>query len=50
MERHETGNEKDLRSLYLLYYNDLLRYGISLTGDPDLSKEYINLLFLSLWN
>ncbi|MDQ2718310.1 MAG: sigma-70 family RNA polymerase sigma factor [Bacteroidota bacterium] len=44
------GNEKDLHSLYNYYYNDLLRYGLFLTNDSGLSKEYINLLFLSLWN
>ncbi len=44
------GNEKDLHSLYILFYSDLLRYGLSLCHDPELSKEYINLLFLSLWN
>jgi len=44
------GNEKDLHSLYVLYYNDLLRYGLYLTNDFELSKEYINQLFLSLWN
>lgn len=45
-----SGNEKDLHSLYVLYYNDLLRYGLSLTNDLELSKESINRLFLSLWN
>jgi RNA polymerase sigma factor (sigma-70 family) len=44
------GNEKDLHSLYVQYYNDLLRYGLFLTGDFELSKEYINLLFFNLWN
>ncbi len=44
------GNEKDLHSLYILYYNDMLRYGLALTDDLELSKEYINLLFLSFWN
>ncbi len=44
------GNEKDLHSLYIFYYNDLLRYGLSLTNDIELSKENINLLFLSFWN
>ena len=43
------GKEKDLHSLYILYYNDLLRYGLYLSGDLELSKEYINLLFLSFW-
>ena len=45
-----SGNDKDLHSLYILYYNDLLRYGLYLTEDVELSKEYINLLFLSFWN
>ncbi len=45
-----SGNEKNLHSLYLLFYNDLLRYGLSLTNDLELSKESVNGLFLSLWN
>ncbi len=45
-----SGNEKDLHSLYVLYYDDMLRYGLALTDDLELSKEYINLLFLSFWN
>lgn len=46
----QAGNEKDLHALYVIYYNDLLRYGLYLTSDHELSKEYINLVFLSLWN
>lgn len=45
-----SGDEADLRSLYGLYYNDLLRYGLHLTNDAELSKAFINYLFLSLWN
>lgn len=44
-----SGNERDLHSLYVLYYHHLLRYGLSLSGDNALSKEYINQLFFSLW-
>ncbi|MEO9023310.1 MAG: sigma-70 family RNA polymerase sigma factor [Ginsengibacter sp.] len=45
-----SGSEKDLHSLYILYYNDLLRYGLSLTDDLEMSKDYINQVFLNLWN
>jgi RNA polymerase sigma factor (sigma-70 family) len=45
-----SGNEKSLHELYVLHYDDLLRYGNYLTNDIELSKEYINLLFLDLWN
>lgn len=45
-----SGNQKDLHEMYVLYYHDLLRYGNYLTNDFELSKEYINHLFLSLWN
>lgn len=44
------GDEKHLHSLYNLYFDDLLRYGLTLTADLELSKEYINLVFLSLWS
>lgn len=45
-----SGNEKALRELYVCYYNDLLRYGNYLTNNVELSKDYINLVFLDLWN
>lgn len=44
-----SGSERDLHSLYVLYYNDLFRYGLFLSNDIELSKEYINQLFFSLW-
>jgi RNA polymerase sigma factor (sigma-70 family) len=44
------GCEDDLHTLYVRYYNDLLRYGLSLTNDPDLAKEYINSIFIDFWN
>lgn len=44
------GNENSLNKLYLCCYSDLLRYGNYLTNDSQLSKEYVNLLFLDFWN
>ncbi len=49
-EGMRSGNEKSLHDLYFLLYDDLLRYGNYLTNDAELSKEYVNLLFLDLWN
>lgn len=44
-----SGSESGLRSLYLLFYDDLFQYGIYLTNDAILSKEYINKVFANLW-
>lgn len=43
------GNETALEGLYLLCFLHLLRYGMQLTHDNALTKEYINLLFARLW-
>jgi RNA polymerase sigma factor (sigma-70 family) len=43
------GDEKSLFALYNLFYFDLLRYGIRLTTDAVLTKDFINRLFLDLW-
>jgi RNA polymerase sigma factor (sigma-70 family) len=43
------GDEKSLFALYNLFYFDLLRYGIGLTTDAALTKDFINRLFLDLW-
>ena len=44
------GSEKDFHSLYVLYYNDMFRYGYYLTSDVEVAKENINLVFLNLWD
>ncbi|MBN8788277.1 MAG: sigma-70 family RNA polymerase sigma factor [Terrimonas sp.] len=44
------GKEKSLFSLYEKYYGDLLRYGLGFTPDPEIAREYINRVFLDLWN
>lgn len=45
-----SGNETDLESLYFLFYDDLMHYGLHLTNDPTLSKEFINQVFANLWS
>lgn len=44
------GKEKSLLVLYEKYHDDLLRYGLALTADAELSREYINRVFLDLWS
>ncbi len=43
------GNEAAMEALYLLCYAFLLRYGMQITHDAALSKDYINRVFATLW-
>ncbi|MFT3749285.1 MAG: sigma-70 family RNA polymerase sigma factor [Agriterribacter sp.] len=44
------GKEKSLFRLYEKYHGDLLRYGLSFISDLEIVREYINRVFLDLWN
>lgn len=43
------GDEKALYALYQLNYDDLLQYGLRLSGSVGDSKDAINLVFAALW-
>lgn len=43
------GDEKSFSRIFRLYYSFLYNYGIKLTNDPDLTKDCIQELFISLW-
>lgn len=43
------GDEKALYTLYQLNYDDLLQYGLRLSGNVEDSKDAINLVFAALW-
>lgn len=43
------GDEKALYALYQLNYDDLLQYGLRLSGNLEDSKDAINLVFAALW-
>lgn len=43
------GEEQALAYLYRRYYNDLLNYGIKLSGNKDVADDSIQDMFLKLW-
>jgi RNA polymerase sigma factor (sigma-70 family) len=43
------GDEKALYGLYQLNYDDLLQYGLRISGNVEDSKDAINLVFAALW-
>lgn len=43
------GNKKALSTLFLRYYDTLLRYGVKLIADQQATKDGIQKLFLRLW-
>ena len=44
------GNEEALFSLMTLYYNDLFKYGLRFTAEPNLTKDLIQEFFLHIWD
>lgn len=49
-ERFRQGNQQALSSLFLRYYDKLIRYGLRLYADEDVVKDCIQELFLKLWH
>jgi RNA polymerase sigma factor (sigma-70 family) len=43
------GDKAALSEVFLLYHDDLYRYGLKLAGDENLVKDAIQDLFLKLW-
>ena len=43
------GDKAALSDIFLRFYDDLLRYGLRLTGNDNLVKDAIQDLFLKLW-
>lgn len=43
------GNRQGLSDIFLSYHDDLLRYGLKLTGNQEMVKDCIQDLFLKLW-
>ena len=48
--RFKEGSESDFAFLYRKFAPVLFRYGCKLSGDRDLVKDCLQLLFLHLWN
>ena len=48
-EQLHAGDEQALFSLVLLYYNDLFRYALKFTAEPELTKELVNQFFIHAW-
>lgn len=48
-EAFQAGDEKAFETMFKMYYVELLRYGLKLTGEQELVKEWIQELFLKLW-
>lgn len=48
-KRLRAGKQDALFSLYHALYFHLMRYGLSVCGDDELTKDCINQLFLKLW-
>jgi len=44
------GDKNAFLSIYHNYYTSLFKYGFSLTGDKELTKDCIQELFLEIWN
>lgn len=49
LERIATGDNAALRELYLAYYHPLLRFMGRMTGNPELAKEGVNDVMLTVW-
>jgi RNA polymerase sigma factor (sigma-70 family) len=43
------GDKKAFSAIFILYHNDLYRYGLKLAGDKELVNDCIQNLFLKLW-
>jgi RNA polymerase sigma-70 factor (ECF subfamily) len=46
----QKGDQDALFSIMLLYYNDLFRYALKFTADPQLTKELVNQFFIHIWD
>jgi RNA polymerase sigma factor (sigma-70 family) len=44
------GDKEAFLIIYHMYYRTLFRYGFSLSGDRELTKDCIQELFLDIWN
>ena len=49
-EQIHSGNEQALFTLVLLYYNDLFRYALKFTAEPELTKDLVNQFFIHVWD
>jgi RNA polymerase sigma factor (sigma-70 family) len=49
-QRFKSGDEHAFSRIFHENYGQLYRYGIRLTADPDLVKDCIQELFITLWN
>ena len=48
-EEIKTGNKQAFDSLFRLYYQDLCRYALFLTCNPDDAEEIVQEMFFKLW-
>ena len=49
-EQIHSGNEQALFTLVLLYYNDLFRYALKFTAEPELTKDLVSQFFIHVWD
>jgi RNA polymerase sigma factor (sigma-70 family) len=49
-KRLQKGDQDALFSIMHLYYNDLFRYALKFTADPQLTKELVNQFFIHVWD
>ena len=48
-QQYLKGSQKALADIFLSHHDDLLRYGLKLTGNQEMVKDCIQDLFLKLW-
>jgi RNA polymerase sigma factor (sigma-70 family) len=48
--RLQSGDKEALFSMMLTYYNDMFRYALKFTADPELTKELVNQFSIHLWD
>jgi len=48
-ERLRCGDKEALFSLMIIYYNDLFKYALKFTSDPELTKDLVNQFFIHVW-
>lgn len=48
--RLQNGDTEALFSMMLTYYNDMFRYALKFTADPELTKELVNQFFIHVWD
>ena len=44
------GDKTSFIAIYSTYYSSLFRYGFSISGDKELTKDALQELFLEIWN